>query len=193
MSYDLTFLPVAADGDLARALEAMERRVEEEFSGGGSAAGDGPVDPILEERQRRIAADIQAHHPSLQPFVFDYEKIAELQKCSIEEARRQNRHIELNEAESVLGLQITVWDDHVSMTLPYWQELGKADAAFEVIGRIGAMLHASWSMRAFDPQLEREVVMPLDVAEMIGVYGGTIDRVRVPHHADRPWWKFWKR
>jgi hypothetical protein len=53
------------------------------------------------------------HSPRLQPFKFDYPKIAKSMEISEQQAREQWKHVELNPPEGDAAIQITVCGDHV--------------------------------------------------------------------------------
>jgi hypothetical protein len=71
-----------------------------------------------------------------------------------------------------------------------------------VLDRIGRGVRAIRPMdvRAFDPQLDREIDLEHDLAEIAGAYEG-VNRHLASHYGSsavdaptgprRPWWKFW--
>jgi hypothetical protein len=73
----------------------------------------GPVTPEIEDAKRRQADALARRMPSLEPFVFDYQQIAALNKLDEAEARRRWRHIELN--EDAFGLQILLYGQTASV------------------------------------------------------------------------------
>ncbi len=51
---------------------------------------------LPENLKQKIATALMQYNPRLQPFEFDYTRIAQARQISQEEARRRYRHIELN-------------------------------------------------------------------------------------------------
>ena len=80
------------------------------------------VDP---ETKLKIAKALIEYNPKLESFQFDYDEIAKLQGTNIEEAKEAFDHIELNTREGELATQITIFDNTVSITVPYWYQTTK--------------------------------------------------------------------
>ena len=72
------------------------------------------------ETKLKIAKALTEYNPRLESFDFDYHEIAKLQGTTIDEAKKAFSHIELNTPEGDLATQITVFDNNVSITVPYW-------------------------------------------------------------------------
>src|SRR5438876_211965 len=111
MSYDFRlFMPTPDEDPLVTA-----RRDSEEFSAT-------PRDPKKEALKRRVADALIASNPRLTIFDFGYGEIAKIENISVEEARIRYRHLELNGPDDGSGIQITLFDDEASVTVPYRHE-----------------------------------------------------------------------
>src|SRR5579863_3739463 len=134
-----------------------------------------------------------AHNPQLKVFQFGYEEIARFEKISIDEARLKYRHLELNGPEGGSGIQIMLFDDEASLTVPFWHEepLGifrETARCLEIISREAGYL-------VFDPQIERVVDPSAGLDDSIASYSAVMDRIQEKFPTGktkpRPWWKFW--
>ncbi|HWI62108.1 MAG TPA: hypothetical protein VNT75_09740 [Symbiobacteriaceae bacterium] len=133
----------------------------------------------------------------------DYDAVAARRGLSVDEVRRQYRHIELTDEET--GAQFTINDWGVSITLPYWHKTGKADSVFAELWACLSVIEATTGYVTYDPQLERVLSLRRDQAEVIRRYVGVSDHLeelvsgqtvaevpnRLPEAKKRPWWKFW--
>jgi hypothetical protein len=190
MSYDLhLFLPVSGMDLLECAVASQEEANEE--------AVDGPLDPAAEERKRRVLAALGSALPHFEPFPFDHSEIAKLDGISEEVARRRFRHVELNGPEDGGGIQITVFDRHASITVPYWHSGERASVVFREIWAALAVLEREGGFRTYDPQLEQVIRLQDDFNRVLSQYAHVVDYLqRVTQESSRetpkkPWWKFW--
>jgi len=185
MSYDFRLFKRRADED---PHETAQRDSEE--------LAATPLDPQKESLKRSVADALIAHNPKLEVFQFDYDKIAEFEKISVEAARLKHRHLELNGPEEECnGIQITLFDDEASVTVPFWHEGDKAADTFheiwsylEIIGREAGYL-------IYDPQVDRVIDPSAGFEEALTCYVGTMRQIHAALPVDgserRPWWKFW--
>src|SRR5881394_2911913 len=82
-----------------------------------------PADPQKEALKRRVADALIAGNPQLAVFQFDYAAVAKSQNISEDQARIKFRHLELNgPAENCNGIQITLFDEEASVTVPFWHK-----------------------------------------------------------------------
>src|SRR5688572_5928439 len=65
-------------------------------------------------------------NPRLKAFDFDYEKISNLSSVTPDEAKDKFDHIELNPQEGDIAIQLTIYDNHVFITVPYWYQNDQA-------------------------------------------------------------------
>ena len=159
---------------------------------------DGPErglrDPAVEAVKRRVADALLAHDARLKPFALDFDEIAKLHKMPVEEVYQRFRHVEINDAaERTSGIQVTLFDDHATLTIPFWH---KRDVARQVLtqawGYIGIICEAC-GYEAFDPQLDR-VINTGAFEDVLACYEGAgrrIEGVMRPARARKAWWKFW--
>ncbi len=142
--------------------------------------------PTLEEwdRMNSVANALVLHDPHLEIFQFDFQKIAELQSISIEEAKSSIDYIELNTPEDDEHyVQFNVLKDHVSMSFGFRMSEGFLErimAYVEVISKeTGYFL--------YDPQ-------DGSVSDPLGSKPGSSDEILGRESKDsqsNPWWKFW--
>lgn len=153
-----------------------------------------PPDPEKEALKRRVADALIAHNPKLEVFQLDHEAIAKFDNITVEEARLKYRYLELNGPEDdTKGIQITLFDDEASVTVPYWHQEDEAGTFREILDYLeiisretGYLVYDPQGDSVFDPSegfddpLERysEGVQQLDQA-----LTGSDER--------KPWWKFW--
>lgn len=188
MSYDLycyrpsSDVPNAAEAELA--IEAINAAEES-----GATVESSP------EVRESIVAALLTHNPRLERFAFNFDKIAESEGISEEEARRRYDHVELNAPQGDLAIQFTVYGDHVNITMPYWYKDERADQLFselsgylKVIRRTaGFFVHDPQTGAAFDP--ERSNLTDQKMYENI-----VRDMPKIALNAlssKKPWWKFW--
>lgn len=102
----------------------------------------------------KIAKALLAFNARLEIFEFDYKAIAEIQKISVDEAKEQFDHIELNTPEGDLATQITIFDNNVSITIPYWYSGDKAKSVFDNVNEYTKIIHKTAGYFVYDPQTE---------------------------------------
>jgi len=184
MSYDFRlFRPKAGEDPLVTA-----RQDSGDFP-------DSPPDKQKEAQKRQVAEALIAHNPNLEVFQFGYDEIAELEKISPSEARLKYRHLELNGPEDGNGIQITLFDDEASVTVPYWHEGEKASDTFSEIWGYLEIIHREAGYLVYDPQLDRLLDTPADYDAALARYTGVVRKLRKATSSTdtkkKPWWKFW--
>src|SRR5262249_49259754 len=128
MSYDLyLFLRVADEDQLNSAHSRLG--VDDDV------INPGPVDPDAEALKQRLMNVLTLENPQLQQFEFGYSEIAKANGITESEARIQFRHIELNGPDKGNGIQIVLYDDNVSVTIPYWHQPPAAPKVFDEVWR----------------------------------------------------------
>lgn len=150
-----------------------------------------------EKTKLEIAKALMVYNPRLESFQLDYTEIAKFQKISIAEAQKRFDHIELNTPEGDLATQITIFDNNVVISIPYWYSGEKAIEVFDKITNYVKIIRQTAGYFTYDPQIEK-VFDPLsDNIEGIGIYLHTteqINHIKTPSAqktAVKPWWKFW--
>ena len=189
MSYDVYCYRAESGTPDVEEAEAFIEEIEEQEEAGGSAVASSVT-------REAIVAALLGHNPRLERFEFDYRQIAAIRKISESEARARYQYAQLTPPEGDLAIQLTVHEDHVFISIPYWYKGGAADPVFSaltgyvrVIGEtVGFFVYDPQTGKAFDPQnadfrdhseYERVVrdVVPKFVAEA--------------DKPAKPWWRFW--
>ena len=154
---------------------------------------DTPPDPEKEVLKRRIADALIAHNPRLEVFQVNFEEIARIRKMSVDEARLRFRHLELNTPEDdPTGIQITLWDDDASVTVPYWHEGPEAANVFRVIFSQMEIICREAGYLVYDPHVDRVFDPATGFENALACYRDTIRKVRsIAPASENPWWKFW--
>jgi hypothetical protein len=136
VSYDLFML---APEEGVKPQDQLERFDAEERESGS--------DPAIEERKRRIAEALKQADARYDESIFDYERIAEMDGTSVEEARSRNRNIQLM-AEG--GLEINLYDHHADFNFPYWDSLD-VETLMGDIERAATIIAAETGWKLYDP------------------------------------------
>lgn len=155
-----------------------------------------PPDPQKEALKRRVADALIARNPQLEVFQFDYEAIAKSRKITVEQARLQFRHLELNgPQEDTNGIQITLFDDEASVTVPFWHKGDKAADTFREIWSCLEIISREAGYLIYDPQTDRIFDTSAGFDGALACYTGIVGRIQqkpsVSHTAKKPWWRFW--
>jgi hypothetical protein len=108
-------------------------------------------DTIADVKEKIVSA-LMEYDPRLERFQFDYGKMAKAANISEREARARFQHIELNPPEGDLAIQLTVYDDHVFITIPYWYSGSDADRVFSQLSGYLEAIRRSVGFFAYDPQ-----------------------------------------
>jgi len=127
MSYDLYCYRAASGVPNVAEAEALVEAIN-------SAEEAGDVKPTSSDTKERITAALIEHNPRFEPFKLDYSKIAESLKTSENEAQSRYQHVELNPPEGDLAIQLTVYDDHVFISIPYCVGRGPAGSHRTILG-----------------------------------------------------------
>ena len=157
-----------------------------------------PADPKKEALKRQVADALIAHNSQLEVFQFHYEEIAKFRNISIDEAHLKYRHLEINgPAEDGNGIQITLFDDEASVTVPFWHEGEQAAETFREIWSYLEIIFREAGYLVYDPQLDRVFDPSKDFDNALSSYTGTVQAVNETFPIDdngtekKPWWKFW--
>jgi hypothetical protein len=193
MSYDFhLFRPMTGVDPLETARASLEVESDE--------LNPGPPVPEKEQRKSQNVQLLRTVNPGLEMHPFDFAVIARRIGCSEAEARARYRHLELNGPEDGNGIQITLADDTISITVPYWHGNDRAEPVLAEVWSYLGILEQGGGFRTFDPQLERLLVLGSDLPLVVGQYRSVADRLpeivanslaQPPASAKRPWWKLW--
>jgi|GEM_PF-1030246 len=146
-----------------------------------------------------IVKALTNYNPRLESFDFDYGKISELTSTTIEEAKDKFDHIELNTPEGDIAVQMTVYDNHVYINVPYWYKGDDANKLFQDLKSYIKIIRETAGYFVFDPQtgqvfdpaengfegLEKYLSVGENIEEIIGKQNTTKAKT------SQPWWKFW--
>ena len=182
MSYDFRLFKRRAGED----PDVTAQRDSEEF-------GSTPPDPQKEALKRKIADALIAHNPKLEISRFDYDALAKHEKISVEEARSKYRHVELNELEEDCnGIQITLFDDEASVTVPFWHEGDEARETFRKIWDYLEIISRESGYLIYDPQIDRVIEPSAGFDAALACYTGAMQQLsQTVGTQQKPWWKFW--
>lgn len=190
MSYDLH---IASRESIENELAAVD-----EYDPEAEVLNPGRPVAEIEAKKRELADRIRSANPQLQPFEFDFREVAEFLGSSEEEARLRYRHIELNGADDGNGIQVTIYDDHVGITVPYWHSGDAARAVIDEIWRYLQIIEQATGYVTYDGQVGKVLGLSVDKPEVLRAYIGVIDRLpeiiasaEFDHTGLKPWWKFW--
>lgn len=152
----------------------------------------GPRDPAVEAKKRKVVSALIAHDPRLEIFAPDFDKIAALHQVPVTEAHARMRRIKLN-ADRESGIQIGLFDDCASLTIPYWHASDRARSVLEQVWGYIGIIAEEFGYEVFDRQLDR-VIDVHAFEEVFASYLSATARMqqligRPPQK--RPWWKIW--
>jgi hypothetical protein len=189
MSYDLyCYRPMASFPDATEAEALVE--------GFNAVEEAGKARSTSTQLQEQIAAALIAYNPRLERYQFDYGKIAESLKVTEQDARLRYSHIELNTPEGDdLTVQLTLYGDHVDITIPYWYEGNKANEVFSAVSGYLRVIRRTAGFFVYDPQtgaaFDPDATEIRDHPEYDRVVKDLPLIAANAVKAKRPWWKFW--
>ena len=172
MSYDIYLFRLDPGTDRCAALESL---FPEELDGVDPMPA--PADPLKEERKRHLADILMEINPDLEAFVPDYGEIVRALGITEEDARSRFRGLELNGPEEGNGIQITLNDDSVAITIPFWHTGDEAQAVFREIWSYLTAIEREAGFIAFDPQLDRVLDLEQDSNAALSAYLGVSNRL----------------
>ncbi len=186
MSYDLLCYPSKSG--------TVDKSEAQDFD---SIEGSNADAPLRSNKQKVVSALVHSN-PRLEPFLFDYPQIAKLDRISEEEARRKYSHVELNAPEGDPAIQLTIYDDRVDITIPYWYGAGESASVFAQLFAYLRIIRETAGYFVYDPQTDSA----FDPLLIESLDHETYDRVmlKIPDIVSgsrktktRAWWKFWER
>ena len=180
--------------DFRLCLPQAGRSREEIATAHGEELGITDPVPAKEERKQRISAALIAHNPTLEPFAFGFDELSKLENITVEDAMKKYRHIELNgPPEESNGIQITLFDDEASVTVPYWHRGVAARRVFEEIWSYLEIIEREGGFFTYDPQIDRVLDLGKDFEASLGCYDRVSREIadQFPVQQKKPWWQFW--
>ena len=188
MSYDLYCYRAASGVPNVAEAEALVEAIN-------AAEEAGDTKPTSSDTKERITAALIEHNPRFERFKFDFSKIAESLKISEDEARLRYQHIELNPPEGDLAIQLTVYDDHVFISIPYWYQGSRADQVFSQLSEYIRVIRETAGFFAYDPQTGIAFDPRQTHLREHQQYDKVVrDLPKIAAEAiksGKPWWKFW--
>jgi hypothetical protein len=189
MSYDFQLLPCDRAAALLAEYEAQSADADLEIN-------PGPIIPDREKWKASTRDALLTAEPRFEPFAFGFSEIAAMYGISEAEARVRYRHIELNlPDQDRSGIQVTLYDDTGTVTVPYWHT---GAAATDVMARIWSylrVLESSGRLVTHDPQLGRIINLETDFDDVLSRYLSVsvrvTDIINQPAPMNKPWWRFW--
>ncbi len=150
------------------------------------------------EMKLAIVKALKAYNPRLETFDFDFSEIAKLTATTIQEAQRKFNHIELNPPVGDIAIQLTVYDNSVFITVPYWYQDEKARHLFSDIKSYIKVISETAGYFVWDPQTG-QIFDPADAGfEGLNQYlfiSEHLDEIVNPKEPEpmqrKPWWKLW--
>jgi len=152
---------------------------------------------VRTELKTSLANALIEFDPTLEKFEFDYEKIAKQRNITLDEAKIQYSHIELNTPLDALSVQIEIFDDNVAISTPYWYSGDEAKSTFAKIDEYTKVIHQIAGYFVYDPQTERVFDPSTSHLTDISTYTDTTKKVRQigselqKKSEKKLWWKFW--
>jgi hypothetical protein len=137
-----------------------------------------------------------AHNGRLERFQFEFGDRIKTANISEQAAREQYQYVDLNPPEGDLALQLSVYDDHVFITIPYWYAGSDADRVFSELSDYLRVMRRTAGFFVYDPQTEIAFDPELNdfrdysmydeiVRDLPNILSGTVG---IPK---KPWWKLW--
>lgn len=186
MSYDLYCYRSASGVPNAAEAEAFVEAANE-------AEESGRTNTAPSSTREKITTALLEHNPQLEPFQFHFAAIAESQKISEEEARSRYQHVELNPPEGDLAIQLTISDDQVFISIPYWYTGDAAAKVFSQCSEYLRVIRRTAGFLAYDPQTGSAFDPEKTELTNREQYEKTVrDLPSIAAQVKRkPWWKFW--
>jgi len=153
--------------------------------------------PARTELKESIANALIEFDPTLEKFEFDYEVIAKQRNITLDEAKIQYSHIELNTQLDALSVQIEIFDNNVAISTPYWYSGDEAKSTFAKIDEYTKVIYRIAEYFVYDPQTDKAFNPLISHLTDISTYTETTEKVRQIGNELRrtpekkPWWKFW--
>ena len=187
MSYDIyCYRSSSAIPSVAEARELVEAV--------NAAEEEGSARERSSSAREELTAALMRHNPRLERFKFNYTEIAESLKISEDEARLRYQHVELNPPENDLAIQLTVDDDHVFISIPYWYQGSKADQVFLQLSEYLRLIRQTAGFFAYDPQTDEAFDPERTKFREHQHYDKVVKdlhKVAEALPAAKPWWKIW--
>jgi hypothetical protein len=158
------------------------------------ALEEGARDPVKESMKRKIADALIALDSRLEERERDWDEVSALHKLRVDAAYQRARALELTDASpGGSGVQITLFDDHAAVTIPYWHQGGAAREQLARVWRYLDLMCETTGYEVFDVELDRAIARGA-FEDVLASYERSTAHMRgmnEPARPRRPWWKFW--
>jgi hypothetical protein len=151
-----------------------------------------------------IVKALTEFNPTLQAFDFHYGDIAKLSVNTIEEEQNKFDHIEINTSEGFAAVRLTVYNNHVFITVPYWYQGDDAKQLFKDIKSYIKIIRETAGYFVSDPQTGQVFDPAENNFEGLDKYlsiSEHLDEIISPGNSKpvsdstqkikKPWWKLW--
>ncbi len=143
--------------------------------------------PESKQNKLRVAKALTDYNPRLEMFDLDYEEISKFENISIDEVHERYDYIELNSPEGDLAIQITINNNNVILTIPYWYQNKQAEQVFKDLAEYLKTIRRTVGYFVYDPQIDKAFDPLVTEVEGIDVYLQTTQG----KNSTKPWWRFW--
>ncbi len=149
-----------------------------------------------EERKEAVTRALTSEDSDLVVFPMDYDTIAASRRISREEARIAYRHVELHEAHDPEGIQIAIYDDFVTVAVPYNHEHREASEMFQDVWKYLQKIERETGYVTYDPQLDCILDLSSDYDTVLSHFipiADDVPRILAQAAGEKaPWWRFWQ-
>lgn len=156
---------------------------------------EGPQNtPALPDNKRTIANALMQFNPVLESPEVDFDEIAELYNISLEEAKKEFGQIELQTPFGEIATQIVIFDNIVSISIPFWYKEEEAAQAFAKADTYTKIIRRTVGYYVYDPQTGYVYDPSLADFDGLLVYlrrSGVAPVKRAQIKRKKAWWKFW--
>lgn len=102
-----------------------------------------------------IVKALTEYNPKLEAFDFEYGEIAKLTVAIIEQEKNKFGHIEINAGEDESAIRLTVYDNHVYITVPFGYKKDEARKVFDDMKSYIKIIRQTAGYFIYDPQTGR--------------------------------------
>jgi hypothetical protein len=98
-------------------------------------------------------------------------------------------------SHETLGIQVSMFEQEASVSVPFWHEGGASHSVMLVVGQIVEVVRELSGWSVWDPQLGQE----LESQDALVTAGAPLmsdtaeSLTEIVAERRRPWWKFWRR
>jgi hypothetical protein len=158
-----------------------EDPLETAFRFGWPDYRDKPIEPVKEDRKKRIASALIDRDPKLQVFPTNVAAISDHLKITEDEVRRRFRDIILSgPAEDRTGIEITLHDDGITVAISFWHKGNRAREVFQLVQGYVEVISREFESVIFDPQIERIITRDEILSETLQEYSAEVSRLHAP-------------